>query len=92
MKAILIESVPAPITGNRLNEFPENQWGIIRKWPDTPYIGKIVILRGNTLFSMEKVLGNMKGHCWSLFNSLAELEGDYYIEPLPTGTKIEITI
>ncbi|HRO65633.1 MAG TPA: hypothetical protein PKU78_05410 [Candidatus Dojkabacteria bacterium] len=91
MKATLIEHKPAPITGNRLNEFPENVWGVIREWP-TNYIGTIVIRRGNTLFSMEKVLDSPNSHHWSNWHELIEFEGDYYIEPLPPGTKIEITL
>jgi len=93
MNVKLIEKERTIEKKNRLDEFPENVWGIIRKWGDLDgYVGSIVKRIGkDSLFSMEDYL-NSRYATWSEFDELKSLEGDFYIEVLPEGSKIEIIL
>lgn len=79
--------------GNRLSEFPEGRLGIIRKWnSSTNAEGRIVILRNGILYCLQDAIFGGSYHSWPHFFSLFSLKGDYYIEVLPPGTQIEITV
>lgn len=90
---------------NRLAEFealPKGTWGVIRTWgakENGHYTGTIVQLHDNglQLQSMECILTGLTGierryYYWSNWNTLKNLKGDFYIEPLTKGTEITIEL
>ena len=93
MKATLRENTPPVKPKNRLNEFPENKLGIIRSWgPHAHYVGRIVIRRGSTIYSLSDFFGDNTHNSWPRIESLCTIEQDFYIEVLPEGSVVEITV
>ncbi len=90
MKVALIEVHNAL---NSLEAFPENTWGVIRKWgTSSEYVGTIVRRKGLVLYSLESILGD-GSRSWNNWTRLSQLgQTDYQIEILPPGSKIEITL
>ena len=95
MKITLLPLIePKTEKKNRLAEFPENKLGVIRSWGFKGYnhIGDIVILKKGTLETLQNLFNPELRENGPNFTDLQTLNGDFYIEVLPDGTKIQIEI
>jgi hypothetical protein len=74
------------------NDFPDNIVGIIVEWDDhKKYINRIVIKKGDTLFSLSDLIKGTTLDSWTEVKRLSDIP-DLWIEKLPVGSEIKITL